>query len=51
MALWLVLLVAAVVLAILGFATAANWLFIAAIVLLVIGLIGWGIGGRSRTTV
>jgi hypothetical protein len=47
MALWLVLLIAAVVLAIIGFSTAASWLFIVAVILLVVGLIGLGTGRRG----
>lgn len=46
MSLWLVLLIAAVVLAILGFAV-AKWLFIVAVILLVAGLVGIGRGRRS----
>jgi uncharacterized membrane protein YtjA (UPF0391 family) len=44
---WLILLILAVVAAILGFATAAKWLFIVAVVLLVIGLV-MSLAGRSR---
>ena len=50
MSLWIVLLIAAVIVAILGFATVAKWLFIVAIVLLVIGLVGW-VMGRNRAGV
>jgi hypothetical protein len=50
MSLWLGLLIAAVVLAILGFAVAAKWLFIVAVILLVVGLINLG-SGRRRTRV
>jgi len=46
MSLWLVLLIAAVVIAILGFATVAKWLFIFALILLVVGLIGLVMGNR-----
>lgn len=49
MALWVILLIAAVVAALIGFGTAAKWLLIIAIVLVVIGLIGLLMGrGRSR---
>ena len=49
MALWVILLIAAVVAALIGFATVAKWLFIIAVVLLIIGLIGLLAGrGRSR---
>ncbi|MDO9486364.1 MAG: hypothetical protein Q7K25_09930 [Actinomycetota bacterium] len=48
MSLWIVLLIAAVVIAILGFATVAKWLFILAVIVLVIGLVGL-LMGRSRT--
>ena len=47
MSLWLGLLIAAVVLAILGFAVAAKWLFIVAVILLIVGLVGVGNGRRS----
>lgn len=47
MALWLILLVAALVAAVIGFGTAAKWLFIIAIVLLVVGLIGMFAGRRG----
>ena len=50
MSLWLVLLIAAVVLGILGFAV-AKWLFIVAVILLVAGLIGIGTGRRGGTRV
>jgi len=49
MALWLILLVAALVAAVIGFGTAAKWLFIIAIVLLIVGAIGMFTGRRSRT--
>lgn len=48
MSLWIILLVAALVAAVIGFGTAAKWLFIIAVVLLVIGLIGMFFGNRSR---
>jgi hypothetical protein len=47
MALWLILLIAAVVLAIIGYSTAASWLFIVAVILLVVSLIGFGVGRRG----
>jgi len=47
MSLWLILLVAALVAALIGFGTAAKWLFIIAIILLVVGLIGLVAGRRS----
>lgn len=47
MSLWLILLIAAVVAAVIGFGTAANWLFIIAIILLVIGVIGLFAGNRT----
>jgi hypothetical protein len=50
MSLWLVLLIAAVVLGILGFAV-AKWLFIVAVILLVAGLIGIATGRRGGTRV
>ncbi len=50
MSLWLILLVAAVVAALIGFGTAAKWLFIIAIILLVVGLIGLVVGRRSSST-
>lgn len=40
MAAWVILLIAALVAAIIGFGTAAKWLFIIAIILLVVGAIG-----------
>lgn len=46
MALWVILLIAALVAALIGFGTAAKWLFIIAVVLLVIGLIGLIVGNR-----
>jgi uncharacterized membrane protein YtjA (UPF0391 family) len=42
---WLILLVAALVAAVIGFATAAKWLFVIAVVLLVVGAVS-SIGGR-----
>jgi uncharacterized membrane protein YtjA (UPF0391 family) len=47
MSLWLILLVAALIAALIGFGTAAKWLFIIAIILLVVGLIGLVAGRRS----
>ncbi len=47
MSAWLILLIAALVAALIGFGTAAKWLFIIAIVLLVVGLIGI-FAGRTR---
>jgi uncharacterized membrane protein YtjA (UPF0391 family) len=44
---WLILLIAALVAAIIGFGTAAKWLFIIAVVFLVIGLFGLVRGGRG----
>jgi len=46
MSLWIVLLIAAVIIAILGFATVAKWLFIFALILLLVGLIGVFTGSR-----
>ena len=48
MALWLVLLVAALVAAVIGFGTAAKWLFIVAVILLIVGAVG-ALMARSRT--
>ena len=48
MATWLMVLVAALVAAVIGFGTTAKWLFIIAIVLLVVGLIGLGRGRGTR---
>jgi uncharacterized membrane protein YtjA (UPF0391 family) len=45
---WLILLVAALVAAVIGFATAAKWLFIIAVVLLVVGAVSSISGRRSR---
>lgn len=50
MSVWLILLIAAVVAALIGFGTAAKWLFIIAIILLVVGLIGLVVGRRSSST-
>jgi uncharacterized membrane protein YtjA (UPF0391 family) len=47
MSLWIILLIAALVAAVIGFGTAAKWLFIIAIVLLVVGLVGL-VMGRTR---
>ena len=47
MSAWLILLIAALVAALIGFGTAAKWLFIIAIVLLVVGLIGILAGRRG----
>ncbi len=47
MSTWLILLIAALVAALVGFGTAAKWLFIIAIILLVVGLVGIT-RGRSR---
>jgi uncharacterized membrane protein YtjA (UPF0391 family) len=47
MSAWLILLIAALVAALIGFGTAAKWLFIIAIILLVVGLIGL-VAGRGR---
>jgi uncharacterized membrane protein YtjA (UPF0391 family) len=48
MSLWIILLIAALVAAVIGFGTAAKWLFIIAVVLLVAGLIGLVMGNRTR---
>lgn len=45
---WLILLIAALVAFVIGFGTAAKWLFIIAIVLLVVGLFGLLRGRGSR---
>lgn len=50
MATWLILLIAALVAAIIGFTTAAKWLFIIAVILLVVGLV-LSFSGRSRGAV
>jgi uncharacterized membrane protein YtjA (UPF0391 family) len=44
---WLILLIAALVAALVGFGTAAKWLFIIALILLVVGLFGLA-RGRTR---
>lgn len=48
MSVWIILLIAAVIAAVIGLATAAKWLFIIAIVLLVVGLVSLFLGNRSR---
>ena len=48
MATWLILLIAALIAVLIGFVTAAKWLFILAVVLLVAGLLSSLIGRRSR---
>jgi uncharacterized membrane protein YtjA (UPF0391 family) len=45
---WLLLLILALIAFVLGFVVAAKWLFIIAVVLLVIGLF-WGFAGRRST--
>jgi uncharacterized membrane protein YtjA (UPF0391 family) len=45
---WLLLLVLALVAAVLGFATAAHWLFVVAVVLLVAGLVVTLLGRGTR---
>lgn len=47
MSTWVILLIAALIAAVIGFGTAAKWLFIIAVILLVVGLIGIG-RGRTR---
>ena len=47
MALWLVLLVAALVAAVIGFGTAAKWLFIVAVILLIVGAFASNFAGRK----
>jgi hypothetical protein len=47
-AIWFMLLLAALVAAVIGLGTAAKWLFIVAVVLLVMGLAGLGRGRRTR---
>ncbi|MFN8168524.1 MAG: hypothetical protein U0S36_07045 [Candidatus Nanopelagicales bacterium] len=47
MSTWLILLIAALVAALVGFGTAAKWLFIIALILLVVGLFGLA-RGRTR---
>jgi uncharacterized membrane protein YtjA (UPF0391 family) len=44
---WLLLLILALIAFVLGFVVAAKWLFIIAVVLLIVGLL-WGVGGRRR---
>lgn len=48
MSTWLILLIAALVAVVLGFGTAAKWLFILALVLLVVGLFGLARGRGTR---
>ena len=48
MATWLILLIAALIAFVIGFGTAAKWLFIIALVLLVVGLVGLTRGRGSR---
>lgn len=48
MATWLILLIAALVAVLIGFVTAAKWLFILAVVLLVAGLLTSLLGRRTR---
>ena len=48
MATWLILLLAALVAAVIGFGTAAKWLLLFAAILLVVGLAGLFRGTRSR---
>jgi len=45
---WLLLLVLSLIAFVLGFAAAAKWLFVIAVVLLVLGLV-MRVGGRRRT--
>ena len=47
MSTWIILLIAALIAAAIGFGTAAKWLFIIAVILLVIGLIGILTRGRG----
>ena len=49
MSAWLILLIAALVAAVIGFGTAATWLFVVALALLVVGLVGLLLG-RPRGT-
>jgi uncharacterized membrane protein YtjA (UPF0391 family) len=51
MSIWLILLIAAVLAAVLGFGTAAKWLFIVALVLLVVALFGFVRGGSRSSGV
>ena len=48
MATWLILLIAALIAFVIGFGTAAKWLFIIALVLLVVGLFSMVRGRGSR---
>jgi hypothetical protein len=48
MATWLILLIAALVAAVIGFGTAAKWLLLFAALLLAVGLAGLLRGTRSR---
>ena len=48
MSAWIILLIAALVAALIGFGTAAKWLFILAVILLIVGLVGL-VAGRSRS--
>lgn len=48
MSTWLILLIAAFIAGIVGFTIAAKWLLIFALVLLVLGVLGYGNGRRSR---
>jgi hypothetical protein len=48
MATWLILLIAALIALLIGFGTAAKWLFIIALVLLVAGLVSMARGRGSR---
>lgn len=48
MSLWIILLIAALVAVVIGLGTAAKWLFILAVILLVVGLISLFMGNRSR---
>lgn len=48
MSLWIILLIAALVAAAIGLGTAAKWLFIVAVILLVVGLVSLVLGNRSR---
>ena len=49
MSAWLILLIAALIAALIGFGTAAKWLFIIAIILLVVGLVGMVVGRRGSS--
>lgn len=51
MSTWLILLIAALIAVVLGFGTAAKWLFIVALVLLVVGLFGLARGSGRSTRV